>query len=951
MRALGWVAAVLVAASCGAAARAGTPAVYSGTSGNWNVGSKWLTNPTVPLDGGGNLYDVSISNVSVTYNVAGSNAVESLGLTGATLSLSSGDSLSVVNGLTASKLTIDVDNAAFSAGSTSSIDSTNLTATNGGTINLPVTAFTATQGTTWQASGTGSVVQLPDLTSVSYAGTSLTVSAQSGGIIQLPALTGVSATGTLSVSATGAGSQVNLPAVGTAVSGLTVTESGGGTVNWGSPTTVQASSITLDAASTLNTAALTNIDSTSITVNGPGTFSVPLIGAMLTVSGTGATLQANAGATLNLPNVMAITNPGNVSDSLTFLASGTGSKVTMDAVTTITNNAAGIAVEAQSGGYLEMTALTTVNNLGSIFGSFTASADGANSKVELPALATIHLVGQSDTISATNGGTVDAPALASVTNTGNVFEGLTIVSTGAGSVVHVPLLGNSPQVKLSVTVGTGAAVLWGSPTVVQASSITLDTSGTIALAQLTNVDSTSLTASGGATINLPLVAAFSTVTGTGATIQANAGSTITLPAAASITTPGGGLTFVANGAGATVLLDAVTTITGNASGVAVEAQSGGYLEMTALTTVNNLGSIFGGFTALADGTNSKVELPALTTLHLVGQSDEFSATKGGRVDVPALGTVTNTGNVFEGLTIVSTGAGSVVNVPLLGNSAQVKLTVTVGTGGTLLWGSPAIVQASSITLQDSSGTITLGQLTNIDSTSLTASGGASINLPLVTAYSAVTGTGATIQANAGSTITLPAVASITNPGNVFDGLTFVANGAGAKVAMDAVTTVTSNAASITFEAESGGLLEMTALQAGQNLGSIFGSFNAYASGAGSRVSMPALTTLQLFGQTDNLRATAGGYLDMHSLRTVTSTGDIFENLSVQSTGTGSVVNVSGLLSTVGFPDSFAIGSGGEVLFGALERVGLRVVQCGVHECHGVAGRLSRREFVEEYWGE
>ena len=71
------------------------------------------------------------------------------------------------------------------------------------------------------------------------------------------------------------------------------------------------------------------------------------------------------------------------------------------------------------------------------------------------------------------------------------------------------------------------------------------------------------------------------------------------------------------------------------------------------------------------------------------------------------------------------------------------------------------------------------------------------------------------------------------------------------------------------------------------------------------------------GAPNNLRATNGGDLELPALSTVTTTGNIFESLNVTSSGTGSLVNLSGLHSTTTFPTSLTIAQNGELDLGAV----------------------------------
>ncbi|MCX6876993.1 MAG: hypothetical protein NTW21_24735 [Verrucomicrobia bacterium] len=698
--------------------RAATPADYTGPNGTWSVGGNWSTNPVVPLNAGANAYEVTITGKTVTFNVAGSSAVESLGLTTATLTLTAGNNLSVVNGLTAGASTINAQQAVFAVGGPVSMSGTSLFTSNGGSMTLPgLTTYGTTSGAggTFQADGASSKLLLSGLTTVGLAGRGLTARAQNGGELALGALTGLSGT-------------------------------------------------------------------------------------------------------------------GSIFEGVTFQATGSSSIFRANALASLTMNGAAITVQATNGGYSEMNSLGMVGNGGSIFGNFNAYADGANSLLSLPALTAINLNVATNTLRATAGGHLEVPVLSHVSAAfAGSSEKLVIESKGAGSQVNLGS-GLTTLTEFAVTVQGGGTVLWGSPTTMITGSITIDGSGSLNTAALTNLDSTNLTATNGATLSLP------------------------------------------------------------ATGFVTDKRASTW-QATAAGSILQLGS--------------------LTSINLTNNDLTLSAKSGGSVQLPTLTTVANTARTLH---LETVGSGSQVNVPGLGADLS-RLDVSV-TGGTVLWGSPQTLQRSSVKL-DTGGTLNLATLTNIDSTSLNAVNGATITVPLVTGYSTVPGTGATVQAGVGSTVSLPAVTSITNPGDIYNGLTFKASGAGATVALGALHTVTMSGASITFQAQSGGTLQANTLATVSNLGSIFGNFNAYADGANSKVLMTGLNTMQLNGASNNLRATDGGELELPGLATVATTGNIFEAFNVQSSGPGSVVNLAGLTNTVPFKDSLNLSNGGELDLGGL----------------------------------
>ena len=331
-----------------------------------------------------------------------------------------------------------------------------------------------------------------------------------------------------------------------------------------------------------------------------------------------------------------------------------------------------------------------------------------------------------------------------------------------------------------------------------------------------------------------------------------------------------------------------------------------------MTTVSNPGgSIFGNFNVTASGTGAKVNLPALTTVNLLGQNDTIKAKAGGDVELPVLAHVTNTNGVFEQFNLQVSDAGSIINAPTLGNAPLSRCIISLN-GGAILWANPTVLTASSVTI-DTSGTIALAQLTTIDSTSFNAANGVTISLPNVTTISVVAGTSATLQATgSNSTLSLPAVTTITNPGDIFSSVTIAASGSGSKTLLPALKTVTTGGASATFQASSGGQVLATAITTATSTGSIFGNFNVSADGAGSKVFLQNLSVMHMATATNNLTATNGGDIELPALSTITATGSIFESFNVQSSGTGSLVNLSGLLSTASFPDALALANNGEI---------------------------------------
>ena len=313
--------------------------------------------------------------------------------------------------------------------------------------------------------------------------------------------------------------------------------------------------------------------------------------------------SATSGALLSLPGVTAYSSDPNASNENIFSASGTGS------ITRLTN-------------------LTSIN-LAATYWTFS--------------------------LSATSGGLVDVPNLATVSSNG-AYLGLS--STGTNSVINVPSLNlSSPTLQKVVTVGSGGTIDWGSPTSFPYGTLTVQGAGTINLQNLTKVDKSLFSATSGGLLSLPGVTAYSS--------DPNASNE----------------------------------------------------------------NIFS-----ADGTGSIMRLANLTSINLAATYWTFSlsATSGGLVDVPNLTTVSTNG-AYLGLT--STGTSSVVNVPELDvSSPSLQKFVTVGTGGTINWGSPTTFAYGTLTMQGA-GTINVQSLTDVDKSLFSAISGALLSLPGVTAYS------------------------------------------------------------------------------------------------------------------------------------------------------------------------------------------------------------------------
>jgi hypothetical protein len=151
---------------------------------------------------------------------------------------------------------------------------------------------------------------------------------------------------------------------------LSVDVATGGTVNWGSPTTVTESNLTLDTAGTLNTASLSNLTSTSLTATNGATFSFPAL----------------------------VTYATDSSGSATFTATKANSILSLPALTTVNENGWNLSLVAQSGGVVDLHKLSSITNNGSVFDGIGITSSNTNSVVNLSSLDTTADLSNSITI-------------------------------------------------------------------------------------------------------------------------------------------------------------------------------------------------------------------------------------------------------------------------------------------------------------------------------------------------------------------------------------------------------------------------------------------------------------------------------------------------------------------------------------------------------------------------
>jgi RHS repeat-associated protein/uncharacterized repeat protein (TIGR01451 family) len=607
---------------------------------------------------------------------------------------------------------------------------------------------------------------------------------------------------------------------------------------------ITGGSLTVAADSTLS-GGLT-MTGGSLTASGAGTDLI--VSGSTSVSG--ASLYANAGATLSLPNLDSYTQ----TNGMTFQASGGGSVLNLSGVTSLGTMSSGWYVRAVSGGTVDLSGLTTIDqpNAGPRF-----EANGVNSVLNLTALTS--LTGNyNGFLSVTNGASLQAPLLTSFASIDVTIDGTVTVPTSQWA---------------SMT-GGGSLTVQG---------------GSYSLANLVNVDNSSLYVQGGGTLTLPSLTSY---------------------------TQSSNMTFQASGASSVLDLSALTSLGTMSSDWYVKALSGGTVNLSGLTTISQPNS---GPRFEANGVNSVLNLTALTSL--TGNYNGFlSVTNSATLQAPLLTTFTSIDVVLDGTVTVATsqwasltgggsltvqgGSYSLANLVNVDNSSLYVLG-----GGTLtLPGLTNYTEASNTVFQASgaSSVLNLSALTSLGTMSsdwyVKALSGGTVNLSGLTTISQPNA-GPRFEANGvNSVLNLTALTSLTGNYNGFLSVTnsaslqapLLTGFASIDVTIDGTVTVpTSQWASMT----GGGSL--TVQGGSYSLANLVNVDNSslYVQGGGS-LTLPGLTT---YTQTTGTTFQASGTSSQLDLSALTSLGAMSNDWYVKALSRGTV-NLSGL-TTINQPNS------------------------------------------------
>ncbi len=611
-------------------------------------------------------------------------AIDTLSITGGSLSVAANSTLSGVLSMTGGELAASGSGVTFAATGTTNVSSASLYAGNGATLSLPNLTSYASKGTFFQADGTGSVLDVSALTTLTQQG-SWQVYATGGGAVKLTGLSG-SLNSTQGIYLTDSGTLLDSNL--TSLVGVTVYLAGSdpqvasswksftggsltvvGSYNLPSLTDVDGSSLYVENGATLSLPNLTSYASNGSSFQADGTGSVLDVSALTTLTQQGSwQVYATGGGTVKLTGLsgtltstkgIAFTDSGTLLDNnLTTLdgvsvylagsdsqvasswTSFSGGLLNVASSYSLPNltDVDGSRLYAGNGATLSLPKLTSYNSNGTFF-----QADGTGSVLDVSALTTLTQQG-SWQVYATGGGTVKLTGLSgSLNSTQGIYltDSGTLLDSNLTSLVGVTvyLAGSDPQVASSWKSFTGGSLTvvgsYSLPnlTDVDGSNLYVENGATLSLPELTDLGNPGLFLIGGATLNVPVLEKGSLALGNGssATIQ---GTLVSLPA----TGTAGTTINVPPSQGLTLSLESSGTL----SDATVNIGQG--------TTIDLVGGVYTGGTTFTIGRGGSAVLSGGTFTGGV----TYSVAQGATVDLTGAQTTTYAG------TLSGSGAGTVL---------------------------------------------------------------------------------------------------------------------------------------------------------------------------------------------------------------------------------------------------------------------------------------------------
>jgi hypothetical protein len=769
---------------------------------------------------------------------------------------------------------------------------------NSGVVAMSLTSVNGLSAIT--ATGTGTMLSFPHVTSYTQlASTQVQWNVSGGGELDFPALvtiTGSASSGGFdnwSFDVTANGGTIDLPALtgitepATAVqeystNGIQITSENGGVLTANALASFDdvsdsGSSLAANSSGTLALARLTSPSGVNINVNAqsdPQVFT---------------SLQGNSTFSLNSGVVaMSLTSVNGLS---AIYVSGTGTIVSFPHVTSYTQLASTqVQWNVSGGGELDFPALVTITGSGSSGGfdnwSFDVTANGGT--IDLPALTGITepatAVQEYSTngiqITSENGGVLTANALASFDDISDSGSSLAANSSGTLALAQLTTLSG---ININVNAQSNPQVF----TSVQGNSTFTLNSGVVAMS-LTSVNGLSgLTATGSGTLlSFPSVTSFTQAASTQVQWIASSGGELEFPALVTITgsASSGGFdnwSFDVTANGGTINLPALTGMTEpttavqgySTNGIQITAENSGVLTANGLTAFSDASSSGSSLTANSSGMLALAQLTSASGLQVTDSSG---------VIIMALASV-------NGLNYIhASGSGTILSFPgatSYTQPASIQVQWISDTGAELDF--PNIV---TITGNASSGgfdnfsfdvtangaTINLPTLTGITEPStavqgystngiqITAENNGTLTANTLTTFNDVSSSGSFLSANNSGVL---ALAQLTSPDGVAINVNVQSN-------PQVFTSIQGNT-SFTLNS---GVVAMA-------LTDLSGLSSITATGTGTDLSFPDVTSYTQPAATNvEWLATSGGELDFPALTTVAATTSSGYSLSVMESG-------------------------------------------------------------------
>jgi hypothetical protein len=341
-------------------------------------------------------------------------------------------------------------------GGLTSFDGGNITVSGGASLSLPgVTSYASDGAPTLEATGTGSVLTLANLASVTEGSNAYQATTQiealAGATVTLPALQTIN-TGTLYLESDGTGSVLNVAAL------TSFTQAGGWT-----DSSLQASN-----GGAVDISGLTSLSNVNLSVTGTGEDLV--LGGL--TSFDGGNITVSGGASLSLPGVTSYASDG----APTLEATGTGSVLTLANLASVTEGSnayqATTQIEALAGATVTLPALQAINT-----GSLYLESEGTGSALNVPALTSFADSGgwTNSLLQASDGGTVVDPGLSQLNdvNLVSTSPGTFTISPGSGLTIG----GGTITIQAGTLIDQGNLGVQAGTTLDTEDALTVDGSG------------------------------------------------------------------------------------------------------------------------------------------------------------------------------------------------------------------------------------------------------------------------------------------------------------------------------------------------------------------------------------------------------------------------------------------------------------------------------------------